>query len=623
MLTQLAARWDDDVSYQRQPVKWLQDKPREHAWSAQRRIMESVLNNRYTAVPSAHDLGKSFIGSRIGAWWIDSYPAGDAFLVSTAPTAAQVSAILWREIAKTHRKAALRGRINRAGYPQWYIDGELVAYGRKPADYEESAFQGIHAENVLVVIDEAGGVARNLFDSVDALATNEYARVLAIGNPDDPGSHFATICKPGSGWNVIHLDGLRSPNMTYAAIVGPDPANPVFPLTAALMRAEGIAFSTEEIPPQIRPMLLAPLWVEERLQRWAGMGTEAHLDYDPDELGEVVRRRCATSSLVQAKVRGIFPTAASTGVIPLGWIQQAINRWRDWHDAGADLARMAEPGDRVVGVDVAYSGVDETVVAVRNGNIVSEIHRYRHADTVETADYATAHLCEPRALAVVDVIGIGAGVYDTLRRYRRDGVRDPETGAVTIPAGAVGRSIPFNAAAQSHRTDKIGEFKFRNDRSAAWWKMREALDPSKGSKVMLPDDERLLEEMVAVQYNHLVGGVIQVESKDDIRKRLGRSTDTADAVIQAFWPSGMSAGQLDEALEAPTERDGKAARARERQALVVSYPGYTPLDPDEMEDFGVPGLNTERGWAEAESALRAGDKWSSGYEQYESVDVLD
>ena len=77
---------------------------------------------------------------------------------------------------------------------------ELVAYGRKPADYDQSAFQGIHPMNPLDLGDEACGVPKSIFDAVDALATNVNARVAAIGNPDDPSSHFAQMCKPGSGW---------------------------------------------------------------------------------------------------------------------------------------------------------------------------------------------------------------------------------------------------------------------------------------------------------------------------------------------------------------------------------------------------------------------------------------
>lgn len=530
----LAELWDDSKSFLFRPVQWVEDVAKEYPWGEQREICESVLNNRYTAVPSCHDSGKSFIAARIIAWWIDSHPPGEAFVVSTAPTAAQVSAILWRELQKVHTRAKLRGKITRAGYPQWhYGEDGLVGYGRKPADHEQSAFQGIHARYVLVVIDEACGVAHHLFDAVDALATNEHARVLAIGNPDDPGSHFANICKPDSGWNVIQIDGLRTPNFTRGIVIGSDDKNPRFPLTAALMRAEQIPFNEEKIPEGLREQLLHPLWVEERISRWAGMPREAAKQYEnQQDFDDTVARRCATSPIFSAKVRGIFPTSSNTGVIPLGWVQLAVNRWHDYTEAIKKAERdltvfpMAR-GRRVVGIDVARGGEDENALAIRQGNYVSSIERFRNADTIETANQAATFLHQPGSMAVVDVIGIGAGVYDTLRSWNAKGIITAEC-------------IAFNAAAQSHRTDTLGEFRFRNDRSAAWWNFREILDPSRGSLVALPDDERLIEELVAVGYDHLVGGVIKIEEKDEIRKRIGRSTDSADAVIQAFWVAGTA-----------------------------------------------------------------------------------
>lgn len=571
---QLADRWETPDDWSADPVGWCRERGGEHTWSGQSAIAESVVRNRYTAVHSAHDLGKSKISANISTWWIDTHPPGTAFVVSTAPTAAQVSAILWREIAKMHKKVGAPGKINRAGYPQWFVGPELVGYGRKPADYEESAFQGIHAMFVLIIIDEACGVAKHLFDAVDALATNEQARVLAIGNPDDPGSHFASICKPGSDWNVIHLDGLRSPNMTKERIIGYRRdgfgyANPRYPLLHALMEAERIPYSTEETPEDLRPLLISELWIEERIRRWAGVPKDAHLAYDPATLRELVQRRCASSPIFQAKVRGVFPSAGSEGVIPLGWVELAMNRWHDVMDTSDGLApslKATLPGRKVIGVDVARGGEDETAIAVRYGSLVESIERYRQADTMETADTAAAYLHEPGAIAVVDVVGIGAGVYDALRRMKRDGIIQ-------------GRSIPFTASAQSGGRDAIGEFRFRNDRSRAWWRMRELLDPSRGSQIALPDDERLKEELVAPRYKHHVGGIIVVESKEDIAKRLGRSTDSADAVVQAFWIEGKA--ELPEVAE----YTDKASPGD-----VVRWEGYDPFrDSDMMAGPGVLG----------------------------------
>jgi hypothetical protein len=115
-------------------------------------------------------------------------------------------------MGNAHRKAGLPGRTTLDA--KWYIGNELVAYGRKPADYDPAAFQGIHARYVLVIIDEAGGVPTSIFDAVDALATNVDARVVAVGNPDDPASHFAVICKPGSGWHVETISAFDTPAYT-------------------------------------------------------------------------------------------------------------------------------------------------------------------------------------------------------------------------------------------------------------------------------------------------------------------------------------------------------------------------------------------------------------------------
>jgi hypothetical protein len=500
-------------TFEKDPHGWITSKLAEFVWSQQQAIIRSVQDERYTAVQSCHDAGKSFIAARTAAWWIDAHPPGEAFVVSTAPTSAQVSAILWREIGKAHRKGNLLGSITTAGYPQWKINGnEIVGYGRKPADYSEAAFQGIHARFVLVIMDEACGIDKTLFDAVDALATNEYARVLAIGNPDDPTSHFASVCRPDSGWNVIRIDGLRTPNFTRDRIenlvcrqcrkVGREST-----LLQDLYEAEGVAYSEEFIPDELRPMLLTPIWVEERLHRWVGRVE------DKSKIGSMA----AQSALFTSKVRGIFPTSNTEGAIPLGWVERAMDRYREWVSAG----RRELVGRAYLGVDVARMGEDETCIAERVGTATHTITQYPKQDTMETTGYVSAKL-RPIGVgggrAVVDAIGVGAGVLDRLRE-------------LDLPAEGFTAS---GSAKGLH--DKSGEFGFTTLRSAAWWNMRELLDPSRNSTVMLPDDEVLKADLTAPKWWVRSGGNIQVEPKDEVRKRLGRSTDKGDAVVMAYWP---------------------------------------------------------------------------------------
>ena len=163
---------------------------------------------------------------------------GVAFVATTAPTTPQVEAILWRYTWAT----PTRRQVSLAASPSTPSGTSATSSSptaRKPADYDPAAFQGIHARYVLVIIDEAGGIPKSIFDAVYALATNIDARVVAVGNPDDPASHFATICKPGSGWHVETISAFDTP-----------------------------AYTGEKVPEELLPLLVSPEWVEERKLRW-------------------------------------------------------------------------------------------------------------------------------------------------------------------------------------------------------------------------------------------------------------------------------------------------------------------------------------------------------------------
>ena len=80
---------------------------------------------------------------------------------------------------------------------------------------------------------------------------------------------------------------------------------------------------------------------------------------------------------------------------------------------------------------------------------------------------------------------------------------------------------------------------YANMRSDLWWSFREALDPENREEVALPPDRRLAAQLAAPTWK-LRGDAILIESKDDLRKRLGTSTDDADAVILAWHQRGSA-----------------------------------------------------------------------------------
>lgn len=450
--------WTQGTQDNSDPAEWADNKARVKLWSKQREICRSVVRNKKTAVPSGHGIGKSLTAATIADWWVDTHPIGEAFVVSTAPSAPQIHAILWEEMRKMHHNAQLAGEIQLSD--NWIIGRTLVGMGRKPHDYNQYAFQGIHRKYVLAILDEACGIPEWLWNAVETITTGEHCRILAIGNPDDPSSHFAKVCKPKSGWNVLPISVLDSPN-----------------------------FTGEEVDPEVADMLTSREWVEDKRTAW----------------GE-------DSPIWEAKILGRFPQLDEHAVIPLAWVQAAQDRWKDWVNEGMPPQR----GKKIIAADIARFGVDQTVLAHRQGNVCSRIEKFRKLDTEASSDIIMQRMSKHEDMAVVDVIGIGAGVVDKLTRNEYH-VRS------------------FNAAARTNATDSSREWGFPTLRSAVWWHMRQLLDPSRGEDIVIPDDEDLAADLISPRWSIMIGAKIYVESKDEIKKRIGRSTDVADAVIMAFW----------------------------------------------------------------------------------------
>jgi len=220
------------------------------------------------------------------------------------------------------------------------------------------------------------------------------------------------------------------------------------------------------------------------------------------------------SSVYKNRVKGEFASSDEDGVIPLSWIELANERWQQWKESGREGALLR------LGVDVGTAG-DKTVFARRvEGNVIASLEYLPKPDpnvaTMIIAGRVKGILeAHAGARADIDVIGIGAGV---VHRLVEQGMK----------------AVAFCASERSVLKDSSGEIGYSNRRACAWWNFREMLDPANGHEVALPPDDILTGDLTAPKYRVLSGGKLQVESKDDMKKRLGRSTDAADAVIQAF-----------------------------------------------------------------------------------------
>lgn len=226
-----------------------------------------------------------------------------------------------------------------------------------------------------------------------------------------------------------------------------------------------------------------------------------------------------SSADYQRRVLGrFFQEDSPNGLIPRAWVWAANKRWLQWKiDAGEN--RRPLPSFSGLGVDVggeSDSG-DSSVIATRMGWFFDELKIIKGFDPLQLAFevYQETRKHSRPGWVQVDKIGIGAGVIARLRQLGVD-------------------VYGWDAAgAYKHLTDSTNQQKFASYRSWAWWRMRELLDPMTGSMIALPPDQDLEDELCAPTRGETANGEIQVESKRAIRKRLGRSTDRADAIIMA------------------------------------------------------------------------------------------
>jgi len=206
-------------------------------------------------------------------------------------------------------------------------------------------------------------------------------------------------------------------------------------------------------------------------------------------------------------------------VCPTDWVNAAIKRGleRPQPPSGVPMCAM--------GVDIAQGGKDKTVISTRYDYWFSPLIKIEGKDTPTGGDVA-GHIFKHRvndALVIPDMGGgYGRGVWECL-------------------VNNIGKKhlVPYNGSNVGVGRSKDGTLAFYNKRAQAYWQFREALDPSQlgGSPICLPDDRELLADLCAPIFRITPRG-IQIESKEELKKRLGRSPDAGDAVVMC-WVEGQ------------------------------------------------------------------------------------
>jgi len=439
----------------------------------QRSVIRSVIDNKYTAAQSAHSVGKTFVAAGIAIWFLTTNK--DSVVVTTAPTGRQVKQLLWREINDLFTKAKynLGGKMLNLSYElsdKWFA----VGISPQPGKELDSAvtMQGFHAPKLLVILDEADGIHPSIWEAVDGITNSEGSKVLAIGNPQNITSKFHNKIVTKE-YNSLKISALTHPNVITKSTVIPG----------------AVSYS----------------WVKDKVKKWCEE-TDKH---DPDlKTLEFEGKIYVPNILFLWKVLGEYPEGVTDTLISLLKIQQAFER----ENTTSEFVNGA--------VDVARFGTDSTVFCFDvNGKFIFE--KFYHYDIARMSGKAFELIQKYKPLKFgVDCDGLGAGLYDNLKEAVDEGRLNVKL--FEIHGGA--SPIEINQI-ESKETERKEE-QFINLRAQMYWFFKDDLN-----YISLPYSEDFETGMSTIKYFFNSKGKIQIESKDEIKKRLGRSPDEEDASV--------------------------------------------------------------------------------------------
>tara|TARA_R110000787_G_scaffold9902_1_gene34241 strand:+ start:6039 stop:7559 length:1521 start_codon:yes stop_codon:yes gene_type:complete len=216
-----------------------------------------------------------------------------------------------------------------------------------------------------------------------------------------------------------------------------------------------------------------------------------------------------TDQLFMSMIRGICPTDTEFGLIKRKWIREAQVR-------AAEMGEELRAGPKARGVDVADSeDGDKGAIAEGKGEMLESVIAFPCPDAnllaMQVVTECRADGIEAARVGV-DSVGVGAGTINEMKRLR-------------FYAKAL-----HGGAGPVHEEE---EERFLNLRAQMWWQLRR--DLMAGVIGIAFDDEDLFRELLSVRFSTTSVGKLKIESKTEIKKRLGRSPDRADAVVYWNW----------------------------------------------------------------------------------------
>ena len=480
-------------------------------WQKQIEIVRSTFEYKYTAVKTCNAVGKSYIAARIALTYLMLHNPG--IVVTTAPTWRQVTDILWREIGTAYKQAKYKLSKTEVTQAGLNLDTDWYAVGLSTKRPEN--FFGYHEDNILVIVDEAGGVEEMIFKGVDAITPNANARVLLVGNPTNPGGRFhEAFTNEALGYNCFTISAFDTPNFTANGISNVDKLLELFTPPEGVKQADWSKKVSESLKMPY-PALIDPAVVYSRYHEWG-----------------------VDSPHWESLILGEFPSQSEQALFPADLVEKAFNYkegvYRNLHDEndpdngktyGEMTGWIVPEGDREYGLDMARFGMDRTVLTPRHGGFVEQQITWNKVDLVSSAE-RVINLIDPykKTNIKIDDTGNGGGTTDALNRFQHQ-------------EGYEGRPAyqyvvhPYNFSRAPRDPAKFADITSEIYWNLSQWFKNKAI-------AFAYYDKELKSELLARRWSFTTNGKIKVESKEDYRKRTGgKSPDKSDSLALAFADS--------------------------------------------------------------------------------------
>ena len=468
-------QWVDD------PVGFIQGHLGYQLTDQQLRIVYSVLNNPVTNVQSCHGTGKTFSSALLAIWWVFCVRG---LCLTTAPTHRQVKDLLWREI---NRVLAYQG-IPNDGQTHLTVDADARALGFSSSNSDENTFQGFHSSKLLIIQDEACGIAKAVDDGAIACATGSQNKVLRIGNPVTSNTPFHDHCLK----HHIRLAAWDHPNVQWAYQLDDDGFHQLKPDVAArILASDGSVIPQADWPPELPrdqiPGAISISFIEETR-----------------------RTRGERSPFWESRIEARFPEDSAESIIPESYWKAA----RERYDADPEFweTQAVARVTRRFGLDVGDVN-DDHAIARWDGPVLRWVKakpvRGDRLDVLRAAQWLTSHKLRSRDKAYIDAIGVGAGAL-----------------AEAIRSGLSAVGVRWSEGA-------VEPARYLNAKAEDFFKLREHFRQGTIAIAPFEGEREVMRQFAGYYYEEQSSGKIKMEPKTRTIQRLGSSPNMADAVVLA------------------------------------------------------------------------------------------